>query len=78
MTRKSSVKKMSKAPKKLGNFGIFLFYNRLFFIEQEVYSDRRGCGFMAFRARGLLQEVDAASWKMKELAGVQVGLLKEL
>ena len=33
---------------------------------------------MAFRARGILLEVDAGSWKMKEIAGVQVGLLKEL
>ena len=79
MTRKISVKKMSKAPKKNRDFLNFLAFTiAYFFIEEEVYSDRRGGWFIAFRARGILLEVDAGAWKMKVIAGVQVGLLKEL
>ena len=32
---------------------------------------------MAFRGRSILLEVEAGSWKMKEIVGGQVRLLKE-
>ena len=79
MTRKISVKKLSKVPKINLHFLNFLAFTiAYFFIEEEVYSNRRVCWFMAFKARGLLLELDAGSLKMKEIAGVQDGLLKEL